>query len=82
MNSILVLILAGAVGALVKDILEDGRISLPKKVNSDLILGFIGSMIVGAFIGFVVDNNPVTAGLAGYVGKAILEKLVSKNSYH
>jgi len=75
------LIVAGAVGAFVKDILEDGKISLPKRVNSDLILGFLGSIIVGAFIGFIVDKDPVVAGLAGYVGKSVIEKLVSRESY-
>jgi uncharacterized membrane protein YeaQ/YmgE (transglycosylase-associated protein family) len=76
------LIIAGAIGALVKDILQDGKISLPKKVNGDLVLGFIGSIIVGAFIGFLVDKDPVISGLAGYVGKSMIENLIPKNSYH
>lgn len=81
MTSVIYLIIAGAIGGLVKDILEDGKIALPKKVNGDLVLGFIGSMIIGAFVGFIVDKDPVVAGLSGYVGKAVIEKLISRESY-
>jgi hypothetical protein len=78
---VIFMILSGAIGAFVKDIIEDGKIVLPKRVNGDLILGFIGSIIVGAFIGFLVDKNPVVSGLAGYVGKSMIENLIPKNSY-
>jgi len=81
MAEVIPLIIAGAVGAFVKDILEDGKISLPKRVNGDLILGFIGSIIVGGFIGLLVDKDPIIAGLAGYVGKSAIEKLISRESY-
>jgi hypothetical protein len=81
MNPIVLLIISGAIGAFVKDILEDGKVSLPKRVNGDLVLGFIGSIIVGGFIGFLVDKNPVVSGLAGYVGKSVIENLIHKESY-
>ena len=82
MNIITLLIIAGAVGALVKDIIEDGKITLPKRVNGDLVLGFIGSIIIGGFIGFIVDKSPIDAAMGGYIGKSIIENLISKESYH
>lgn len=69
---------AGALGALVKDIVQDGKIELPKKVNSALFLGSLGGMLVGGFVGWVIDGSLITAALAGYTGESIIEKLVKK----
>ena len=74
------LFIAGGFGALVKDIVQDGKIEFPKKVDSALVLGSLGGVIVGAFAGWVIDGTPVTAALAGYVGTAIIEKMIKKIS--
>ena len=76
--SIVILFLAGALGALAKDIIEDGKIRLPKKQNSDLILGSIGGVIVGGVAGFYVDGSPTTAFLAGFAGTSAIAALLTK----
>jgi len=75
--SIILLLIAGALGALVKDILEDNEIVLPKKVNGKLALGSLGGMCIGGIAGYFIDGTPTTAFLAGYTGKAMIENLVA-----
>jgi len=70
--------LAGALGALVKDILVDGAIVLPERVDKKLKLGFLGGMIIGAFVGWAVDQSLITAAFAGFSGKQMIEKLLPK----
>lgn len=79
MEQNLILLAAGAIGAIVREILRDNKLSLPKRINGDLFLGFIGSAIVGGFVGFLVDGLIITAALAGYVGISAIENLVIKN---
>lgn len=76
--SILLLFLFGAFGALAKDIIEDGKIRLPVKADSDLILGSLGGLIVGGVAGFYVDGNPTTAFLAGFAGTSAIAALLAK----
>jgi hypothetical protein len=71
-----VLLLAGALGAVAKDVVKDNKLILPKYENGELFLGCIGGMLVGAFVGWVADNNPLTACLAGYVGVSAIEHLL------
>lgn len=75
-----ILMLCGASGALVKDILKDNKISVPSIKNGFLYLGCIGGIILGAFAGYLVDNDPVTAFLGGYAGSQIIQSLVSSKS--
>jgi hypothetical protein len=75
MNTVIILLIAGAFGYLVKDLVDDGAIDLPKLTDGRLYLGCIAGMLIGAFIGWVVDQDPVTAGLAGFTGISIIEKL-------
>jgi hypothetical protein len=72
------LALAGAFGALAKDCVEDNKIQLPYLKDGYFFMGFIGGMLVGAFVGYVVDNNLLTAALGGYAGTAAIEHLLSK----
>ena len=74
---ILSLFLAGVIGALLKDILEDNAIVLPKVIDGKMTLGFIGGAIVGGLAGYYVDGSLVTAGMGGYAGKSIIEALLS-----
>jgi hypothetical protein len=75
---IFLLFLAGAVGALVKDIVVDNKIQLPQVLDSTLVLGFIGSMFVGGFVGWAVDGSYITAALAGFAGLTAIENLLPK----
>ena len=75
----LALALAGGLGALAKDIVQDGRLKLPSIKDGDLVLGFIGGAIVGAFVGLVVDHSVLTAALSGYVGTSTIQHLLPYN---
>ena len=73
------LIISGAIGSIIKDIVTDNKLTLPKKEDGSLLLGCVGGVIVGAGIGFIVDGDPITAFFAGYSGSQIIEKLIPKN---
>ena len=78
---IIIIFVAGALGALTKDIIKDNSLKMPKKINGELSLGFLGGIIIGGIVGYLMDGNPTTAFLAGYSGTAVLENLlVKKNS--
>ena len=70
--------LAGAAGALVKDLLIDNTLELPKRVDGKIALGFIGGMLIGGFVGWAVDQSILMAALAGFSGTSILENLSNK----
>lgn len=74
----LILFLAGALGALSKDVIQDGSIKLPRKINGDLSLGFLGGMVTGGIAGYFIDGNPTTAFLSGYAGTSVIENLLAK----
>ena len=76
MERIIGFLVAGAFGALVKDIVQDGKISLPKLKDGDIILGCFGGMIIGAFVGIAVDSSFLTAALSGYVGTSAIKHLL------
>jgi hypothetical protein len=80
MNEVAGLLLAGALGALVKDVVQDGKLSLPKFKEGDLILGCLGGMLIGAFVGFAVDHSLLTAALSGYVGTSAIKHLLPPDS--
>ena len=70
------LLLAGSFGSLAKDCLDDGKLKLPHVEGDALVLGFIGSAVVGAFVGYVIDGSLMTAAMAGYTGSSIVKGLV------
>lgn len=81
MEPTIYIFLAGLIGGLVKEIFDDNILTLPKKLDGQLLLGSIGSLLIGGVAGYLVDGNIITAFLAGYAGKSIIENLgVSKNS--
>jgi len=75
--SILIFFLAGALGALVKDLIEDNTLELPKKINGRFSFGFLGGMVIGGAAGYLVDQNPTTAFLSGYAGTSVIENLIT-----
>lgn len=74
-----ILALAGGLGAFIKDIVKDNKLILPRYDNGSITLGFIGGIIIGAAVGYLVDQNPTTAFFGGYAGSQMLTALVSKN---
>jgi len=80
MESIWILFLAGATGALAGDILKDNTIELPKKIDGKLSLGYLGSLILGGIAGYYIDGGIWTAFMGGFVGKNIVMNLVPKSA--
>ena len=72
---IILLFIAGAIGSITKDIIEDNSLVLPHKSNSHLVLGFLGGAIIGGVAGIATNNSIQTAFLAGYAGTSIIENL-------
>jgi len=73
---IVAVVVGGAIGALVKDTLQDGALKLPYIRDGKLYLGFLGGMVVGAFVGVVVDGSFITALLGGYMGTSVISNLL------
>ena len=80
LDVILLIILAGAIGALASELLKDNCIEMPKKIGARFSLGIIGSMIVGSITGYYVDGSPETAFMAGFMGPQILAAILKKKS--
>jgi len=72
------LFLAGALGALIADILKDNSLELPKKIDGTLFLGFCGGMLIGGFAGLAIDGSPSTAFMGGFCGKEVITRLIAK----
>lgn len=80
MENIYLLFLAGAGGALVKDILEDGGIKMPAFKEGILYLGFIGGLLIGAFAGYAIDGSYLTAAMGGFSGSAVIQALATQKN--
>ena len=71
--------IAGGAGGLARAIIDGkGVIPLPQLIDSELRLGVLASIILGAFVGAMVDQSPMTAGLAGYAGIHALESIITR----
>lgn len=77
-NEIVILAIAGALGALISDIIQDNTLTLPEKIDNTIILGSLGGVIIGAVAGYIIDGSFLTAFLAGYTGKEVIENLIGK----
>jgi hypothetical protein len=80
MESLILLFLAGAAGALIKEILEDNCIKLPTVKEGIVNLGFIGGIIIGGFAGYAIDGSYLTAAMGGFSGTAVIQALVQKKT--
>jgi murein DD-endopeptidase MepM/ murein hydrolase activator NlpD len=76
LSEIIILCGFGAIGALFKDVVIDGKITMPARIGGDLALGFMGSLFVGAIVGYIADNSPLTAFCAGFAGFTTLAALI------
>lgn len=72
------LFLAGMAGAIVKDVLADNKLVLPKFQDGCIVLGFLGGAVIGGFAGSFVDGSIETAFLGGLAGRQIIESLLPK----
>ncbi len=78
--SLILFFIVGAAGALAKDIMQDNALKLPKKINGEFSLGFLGGMITGGMVGYLVDGHLTTAFLGGYAGTSMIESLLLKKN--
>ncbi len=69
---------AGSIGALVREIVRGNGLSLPRVSENVFYLGFMSGMIIGAFVGMLVDNNFLTSLLSGYVGTSAINHLLPR----
>ena len=79
-DSLAFFFLAGAIGAIVKDLIKDNSLELPKIIDGKIVLGFLGSCFIGGVAGYLVDGNLVTAALAGYAGMSVIESFITKKN--
>jgi hypothetical protein len=70
----------GALGAIISDMLGDGYIELPKVQDKKFYPGFIGGLLTGTVIGYLVDKSPLTAFTFGYIGKEAIDFLLKKEA--
>jgi len=79
-DNIIAILIAGAIGSLVKDILEDGKLTLPKIKDGNFYLGFLGGLVSGAACGALIDGSLTTAFMGGYTGSSVFGKILSKDT--
>jgi len=72
------LAIAGGLGALIKDVVKDNKLVLPRYENGAVVLGCFGGIVIGMAVGYLVDQSPTTAFFGGYAGTQMLESLISK----
>jgi len=78
MSEFIILALAGGLGALVKDVVKDNKLIMPCYKDGSILLGFVGGVIIGAAVGYLVDQNAMTAFFSGYAGTQMLHSLMPK----
>ena len=75
-HSLIIIFLAGAFGAVCKDIFQDNKLVLPKITAGEFYLGFLGGVIIGGLVGLSVDGSFLTAMMAGFTGSSVIANLV------
>jgi len=67
-------ILCGAIGGFVHSILHD-EILFPQFRGGKVFLGFVRPVLLGAFVGFLLDTHPVVSAVGGFVALDILRAI-------
>jgi hypothetical protein len=70
----------GAFGALVKDISEDGALTLPAFKEGKFYIGFLGAVLIGAAAGLLTSGDILTEFLAGFVGLSVITSFVESKT--
>jgi len=68
--------LAGMLGALANLLVRDNSLVLPRRITGRLVLGCLGPMFVGGFVGLIADGTFAVAALSGYVGSNVLDRFL------
>lgn len=76
MSLILIAFLAGFGGALLRNIVKNNSLVMPKFENGNLILGFIGCGVTGGAVALATGGDGLTGFLAGYTGMSLISKVM------
>lgn len=68
--------ISGFFGALLRNIVKNNSLVLPKFTQGNFVLGFIGCGLTGGAVGVAAGNDPATAFFAGYTGMSLISKLM------
>jgi len=71
-------VLAGAIGGFVNAVVSSDAFVLPSFSGHKIFWASLKSVIIGAFVGFVVDTHPVFSALMGYSGTDVLHMVERK----
>jgi len=66
------------VGGLINAIATADGFVLPSVSERKIFFASLKSVLIGAFVGFVVDTHPVFSALLGYSGVDVLQMLENK----
>ena len=77
--NLLVFAIVGALGAVISDMVSDGYLELPKISRGKFYPGFIGGLIIGAVVGYLVDQSLLIAFSMGYIGKEGIDLIIKKS---
>jgi len=71
-------VLAGAIGGFVNAVVSSDAFVLPSYSGRKIFWASLKSVIIGAFVGFVVNTHPVFSALMGYSGTDVLHMVERK----
>jgi len=70
----------GLCGAIISDIVQDNKLVMPKRIDGELVRGFIAGAALGAAAVYFIDVDPTRAFLAGYSGKTFIQNIIAGKS--
>jgi hypothetical protein len=66
-------VLAGAIGGFINAVVSSDAFVLPSVSGRKIFWASLKSVIIGAFVGFIVNTHPVVSALLGYSGTDVLK---------
>jgi len=66
-------VLAGAIGGFINAVATSDAFVLPSVSGRKIFWASLKSVIIGAFVGFIVNTHPVVSALLGYSGTDVLK---------
>jgi len=73
-----VCVVAGAIGGFINAVATSDAFVLPSVSGRKIVWASLKSVIIGAFVGFIVDTHPVISALLGYSGNDVLRMVERK----
>jgi len=76
--SAILVFLVGALGALIKDVMDDDGLQLPSWSKGTFYCGFLGGILIGGTASLLTGNSLLSALTAGFMGSAIISAALVK----